>query len=756
MWRDVRSSAPRIARWLVVYLAWFALLWSVRVSVVDAAGKVWDLRIRQVWRLPSSAVSTQAPWAYPLYAVALAGLVLGVPMTALAIARLRDRPADVAPEGSPALVPVDEQITGLSTRAWCVLALPLCLVAASVMIPTSVTATWQTDSGSVHVANGFATGAHPLDVSAAERLWGHVTDGDGSGWMAHHQGGYPAESRSLGLAATTLLLRLLSGGRLPVTYAHTLVAVGVFFLPLAIFYRLGRRDEWPPAVAAGAAIFHLVVPGAALSGGYRTLVELGNVNDVGAAVCVLAFVASLLDAMFTASRRAATGVALWAAAALWWSPQSAIALCAATAGAVVAQAARDAPDTRRVRWRAIGKFVLAGALLAAPAWLPIVLSLGMNGSSPRAYSTPGEYVYASLETLTPPVLAVAVFGAAAILRVRRPAGIAAVVTVLLLALIALLDAIGAPVPGVDAGRLLPFQRLLCTYLAAVGLHAFARRAAAVARLRSPRAADLLQATALAVLALVFAGPVPMSDGRAKGLFEPTTVTDMHVADLAAALRAARAPAGTNGAVLLVGPSQAGSVDLSLWAPVLSHGLFFYKDPVWHWGEASADDVERVWDPRARAIVPRVLTSDSLSARGIAAVVVAADAREAARRAPATLALLREGSDYDAYAVRAPSRVIDWAGDVAQAEVSDNWMRAQGTAVTSVVDVRRNWHPGWRATVNGAPVPVQRTGRGFMRLTVTPGPIDLRLHYDGAAAPRLQLAAVAIGILTLVPWRRATV
>jgi hypothetical protein len=66
----------------------------------------------------------------------------------------------------------------------------------------------------------------------------------------------------------------------------------------------------------------------------------------------------------------------------------------------------------------------------------------------------------------------------------------------------------------------------------------------------------------------------------------------------------------------------------------------------------------------------------------------------------------------------------------------------------LVFVQISYHPGWRATVNGAPRPIRRDGLGF--LIIEPecsGPCPIRLLYDGGT--EMRVAEWVRGITALV-------
>ena len=66
--------------------------------------------------------------------------------------------------------------------------------------------------------------------------------------------------------------------------------------------------------------------------------------------------------------------------------------------------------------------------------------------------------------------------------------------------------------------------------------------------------------------------------------------------------------------------------------------------------------------------------------------------------------------------------------------------------------RELWFPGWSATVDGAPAPIERDGPLFVRIAVPAGAADIRFRYVPPYATAFT-ALFAAGLLALLPWRR---
>lgn len=75
----------------------------------------------------------------------------------------------------------------------------------------------------------------------------------------------------------------------------------------------------------------------------------------------------------------------------------------------------------------------------------------------------------------------------------------------------------------------------------------------------------------------------------------------------------------------------------------------------------------------------------------------------------------------------------------------------------VVFVQMNYHPGWRATVNGLRQPVSRDGLGLM--VIAPdcaGPCEIELVFDGgleSKLTRLASLAVVFGLILYLLFNR---
>lgn len=93
-------------------------------------------------------------------------------------------------------------------------------------------------------------------------------------------------------------------------------------------------------------------------------------------------------------------------------------------------------------------------------------------------------------------------------------------------------------------------------------------------------------------------------------------------------------------------------------------------------------------------------------------------------------------------VSLPLAEFEWKG-AGRAEVTASLEPGQ------VLSIQQTWHPGWRASANGRPVPVRADGLGQM--TIEPGcsRCAIELRFDGGAEMRWCYAASAAALLLLL-------
>ncbi|MDQ3418186.1 MAG: hypothetical protein M3541_05305, partial [Acidobacteriota bacterium] len=325
------------------------------------------------------------------------------------------------------------------------------------------------------VPDTFASFDHPFHAARAETLRLSIREGESLRWVANHQGGYPAEFYPFGFAAFEVLLWGLALGQLAMPGIHKIAVIILFLAPVLVFRAMARRDGWPPTVALAAFALHVAVPGGTWHGGYSELVYMGLVANVSAALAVLASMATAADAFASGRRRSVALAGVFAAAAIWCNPRSAFGLAVCVGAAWLIAVWRSPEGVRRAIPQLVAIAFIA-VLLAAPELVSLVryreLYYFVRFTS---YASSVEYLRASIDAVSVPGFALAILGVVTAALVARQRYITSTTGLALLgySVLTLLFSFGAPglVQQLEATRLMPVQRLLTVYLAAVGLHA---------------------------------------------------------------------------------------------------------------------------------------------------------------------------------------------------------------------------------------------------------------------------------------------
>jgi 4-amino-4-deoxy-L-arabinose transferase-like glycosyltransferase len=595
------------------------------------------------------------------------------------------------------------------------------------------------------VVDTFASFDHPFHVARAVELLRSLHHGENLRWIANHQGGYPAEFYPFGFAWFEVALWALGLGRFAMPAIHKFAVIALFLAPGLLFAFMARKDRWPPFVALAAFVLHVAVPGGMWQGGYGELVYMGLVSNVSAALMVVVSMAAAVQAFSSGGRRALAVSALAAGAAIWCNPRSALGLVVCAGAAAVVAVLRTRASFRRVSFALAGIAAIA-ALLAAPELTSLAryrtLYYFIRYTS---YASALDYLGASLEAISIPAFLCALAGCVAALAVSRER-VVTKTTALALGLYVvttLVFSFGATalVQQLETTRLMPVQRLLMEYLAAVGLYAITR--AAAARMDRSWLAPALQAAVVAGVLVVYLGPFHLMSFWNTGLFEVDRSTAPQTAILQQVLDRAdhAAPQGT--AILVVGSDV--STHEPLWAPVRLDRLFFYDSWMWYWhakhrGPYNArKETIYDWD-----YLYEIFEREYLDRNAIGAVVVNPDGQASADSSPE---LTREfGGDYGLYTVNDPTPVVTLAGgrhpDALQ--ISNHRITAEGTSGGGEAFVRRNWFPRWQAAVNGRAVPIVQTADGYMTVPVPPGRVRLTLTYALLPVDLAARIAAAIG------------
>jgi hypothetical protein len=604
----------------------------------------------------------------------------------------------------------------------------------------SISADVRTSTGIVQLPNTYASVDHPFHVARAESLWRELASGDALRWIGQHQGGYPAEFYPLGEAWLEVVVRVLSLGTLTPEGAHTLTIIVLFLLPGVAFVALASQDGWPAVVGLIALALHISLPGGWYDGGYTELVQWGLVTNVAAAVAAILMLPALIQSLRTGTPWSTGAAALLAAFAIYANPRSLLGLVALGLGAWL---------TGMLRWDGANLNVLSGrlalvagfaALLAAPELLALarfsdlytfVQYSGYNGLT--------EYVTKAGNSVTWPVLVLGLSGLLLGLIVRRGRATTAVATSLVLYLVMtgaliVVPAAAGLAPQLEPTRLMPLQRMLTIYLAAVASWAIVSWLAATVALSLRRFVPFAAAAAVLVVVLIQTRPLdgsppdPASPAIPPvGLYPVTMSAQSQQVDLEMAVRAADAAAPPGTALLVLGSAL--SWHQQLWAPLWTHRPLFYDNWLWYWQPDHVGTPGYVFlaghhypDPE------RTLDRDYLSRHGIGAVIVTGTVRPAAAQSP-LLRPLRAGV-YDAYTVIKPVTTLTFGDQNAAPDVlNDQRMTASSDTPGDQVTARINWHPRWQAEVDGAPVVVDRLSDGYVGLTSRTAASQAELVYS---------------------------
>jgi hypothetical protein len=279
------------------------------------------------------------------------------------------------------------------------------------------------------------------------------------------------------------------------------------------------------------------------------------------------------------------------------------------------------------------------------------------------------------------------------------------------------------VEQLETTRLMPVQRFLTIYLAAVGLHTAA--CVVADRWRAPRwAAAATQAAAIVALLVVYVGVPQLLPFWSRGLFEVQRSGVPAMATFQQVLKVADEQTPKGSAILVVG--SAIGAHQQLWAPVRIDRLFFYDDWMWYWQSKHLGPYDPTrtsrYDPER---IDEVFERAYLDENAIGAVVVEKTAQPDADAAPALRRIF--GGQYGLYLVSNPLPVVTFGGHpAAQVSVDNEQITADGNGGDALI--RRNWFPRWRAAVNGRAAAITETDDGYMQVAVPPGPAHLTLSY----------------------------
>lgn len=610
------------------------------------------------------------------------------------------------------------------------------------------------DGSVVKLADGFATVDHPFHTARSISLLESLRDGHLLRWFGQHQGGYPAEFYPTGAAWLDVGLWALTLGQLPMEFIHKLLVALIVFAPALIYLWWAIRERISPGVALLAGTGHAVIAGEWWSGGWTEAALWGLVTNVAAQTAIVGALLGVSGWIREGRRRdlAVAGVAI--GIAIGTNPRTFIALAAVgLASLIVAFVQRPEIPLRLLGLRIAALGAIAFALSA-----PELLSLARYEDlyffvQYSGYADVDAWWNSSNTALWTPIFALALGGVAtSIVLPDRPfmrtVGLTAVIYMGTTA--GLIAWGGSIVEQLELTRLMPFQRMILFFLAAL----FINDVLSYFRRHIPGATPQTTGAVLAALALVLAWAVvirPASWVRADelGLQTVPSSAQAPVGDLERAVEAADASAEPGTSILVLGSvlSWHQPLDATNW----SDRRFFYDDWLWYWQKLNYGD----YNPEIEHAYPvdtSTLTPEYLQTHGVGAVIVA-DATGQENRAIAAqsplLTGISEGAWYDVYTVTSPTTIVTAGGEAASdIEVTNQSITAAGTSDGSPIVVRHNWFPRWQATVNGQSVEITERSDGYMEIAVPAGEYNLRIEYVVTKLDWLGRICFVLGVLSV--------
>ncbi len=611
---------------------------------------------------------------------------------------------------------------------------------------------------------------HPFHTARADLIRVAWSSFDTVRWVASHHGGYPAEFFPFGLPAVAAGMSILSVGTLSIEQAWALAIVAIFLLPAIGYWLLGRQDRLTPAVALIAFAGHVAIASSWTDGGFTELVEWGLATNVAGATLALIALPLMYDAVSRGSPRMVAAAAVVIALCAATNPRS---LIAVSASALVVLLVADSRQPLRRRIAVLSAIAVLAASLAAPILVPLLRYNDLYFFlSYQEYGSLAEYWHDSVDTVTWPILALALSGG--ILAFRRRGNAGPRIAALTLLIYTLVTAIGVSsasvrelIPQLELPRLMPFQRFLTIYLAAYAVVVVGRYLARVpSRVGRARDAALAVAASLAVV-LVFAsdfGPFPIAEQGVRPVPKTDSANAVELVDFRSAIARADEVAAPNTAILVIGSRL--SWHEQLWAPIEAPDRrFYYNDWLWYWHALHKGP----YDYRMGHYYPdpsKALEAVYLEMHGIGAVVITdtqdrttgANARVVASQA-AHLDVVDTIGAWDVMTVQDPVPLASLNGvapdSIGVSEDGETVTLGFADRLPGTVIVRQNWFPRWEATIDGRPVAVDRAPNGYMQIETDGGSFELRVTYavvrtDTAARLATVVSAIAIAILLVAP------
>ncbi|MEZ4530601.1 MAG: hypothetical protein R2855_06175 [Thermomicrobiales bacterium] len=607
----------------------------------------------------------------------------------------------------------------------------------------------------------FGAADHPFHATRAELLRRSLASGEVMRWVSAHQGGYPVEFYPLGAPAFEVLIWAAMLGALPMMAAHKLAVIVIFLLPALGYLLLAREDRIPLGVGVLALVFHISVRGFWWSGGYWELVDWGLVSSSLAMTALLAFLPISFHAVRARSIRWGACASIVAAFAVYTNVRSFIPLAAIAIGMIASLCwESDRREHLRGKVTAAAAIVVMAGLLAAPLLIALARYNDLYFFVVyERYDSLREYWDASMTAVSRPILWLGLSGLAlAFIRPELRAGrFVAFTTITYFAVTILLSGLmpGPHIEQLEATRLMPFQRALTFFLAALAVYVtLALLADLIKRYRLTIVnLGLVAGTLLTLLLYIFvdSSPVPESD---RALYPVLNTGDSYMLDQQHAVELANERDEPGTAILVLGSIL--SWHDQFWSIEWSERPFYFDDWLWYWQK----DLAGEYNPEREHVYPDPATTldpEFLSGQGIGAVVVFGRALDAARSSTA-LESISDSGTYSVFLVRDPTPVITADGaETTEIDLENQRYSATVSQPSTTFEVRRNWFPRWTATVDGRPADITKDANGFMTVTASePGTrVELVYGVDGWdwLGRILLLAGMASAAVAIVQPRR---
>src|SRR5215218_795577 len=416
----------------------------------------------------------------------------------------------------------------------------------------------------------------------------------------------------------------------------------------------------------------------------------------------------------------------------------------------------DRKDELRARIAVAAGIVAVAGLLAAPLLIALARFSDLYFFVVyERYDSYWEYWEASMTAVSRPVLWLGFVGLVGVFFVRelRAGRFVVFTSIAYVAITILLSGLipGPSIEQLEATRLMPFQRALTIYLAALGVYVVLVTIAKIlARSRVAIVnAGLLGLIGLTLLAYIFVNgsPVPESD---RALYPVLNTDGAYMVEQQRAVELADDRAAPGTAILVLGSIL--SWHDQFWSIEWSERPFYFDDWLWYWQK----DLAGEYDPNLEHVYPdpsSTLDPGFLASQGIGAVVVTGAASDAARNSPA-LELISEAPSYSVYLVREPTPIVTADGaETTEIAIDNQQIAATVSEPSSNFHIRRNWFPRWSATVDGQPAEVTKDENGFMTVTSTAPGTRVELVYGvdgwdwfGRVLLVLGLASAAVAIV----------